>query len=225
MQGPAWQGAEAAAEAFQARLAATGRRPVLLVDNLDFVLDALPDSERWMLRWYLQALDGPVLYGAAVCTPRQCGDRDEAFYEFFRLHVLESLSAQELLACLHRLAEIQGEAGKPVLSVLSREPQRVRVLHTLSGGNPRILSFISERLIEWFEQTGHSERHAPVYAAFVALVRGERTLLDINPDVRQTAENFYRWLARRKQANASPPEPAPSAKRRRGRPSKRSSGA
>lgn len=44
-----------------------------------------------------------------------------------------------------------------------------------------------ERLITWFKATGHADRQAPVYAAFLAYVRGPSMLLDFNPEVRQPA--------------------------------------
>ena len=44
-----------------------------------------------------------------------------------------------------------------------------------------------ERLITWFKATGHADRQALVYAAFLAYVRGPSMLLDFNPEARQPA--------------------------------------
>jgi tetratricopeptide (TPR) repeat protein len=52
-----------------------------------------------------------------------------------------------------------------------------------------------ERLLEWFENTGFGDRYLPVCAGFAAYLRGPRTLLDVNPEVRGAAEEIYRWLA------------------------------
>jgi hypothetical protein len=46
LQDPIWNKPDSAAEAFASRVSATGRRPVLLVDNLDLILNALPDQQR-----------------------------------------------------------------------------------------------------------------------------------------------------------------------------------
>ena len=186
MRQPDWQQPETAGEAFQARVEATGRRPVLLVDNLDLVLEALPDPQRWQLRRALQAADGPVLYGAAVQALKQSGDQQAAFYEFFRIDLLEPLTANELRKCLRRLALSRGEAGVPVTKILQAEPQRLRVLHTLTGGNPRILTLIYQ-LLERADSTtvfGDLEslldQLTPFYKARVEELRTElqRAVLD-----------------------------------------------
>ena len=73
-----------------------------------------------------------------------------------------------------------------------------------------------ERLIAWFPEASRAERLEPLYAAFVAYVRGEQFLLDVNPEVRQVAATFYAWLATGYPARETSPP-----KRRRGRPPRR----
>lgn len=183
---PAWQEADSAGEAFQDRIAETGRRPVLLVDNLDLVLDALPDEQHWQLRRILQAFGGPILFGAATQAPRQGGDSRAAFYEFFRIDVLEPLSEAELLRCMRRLAAARGDAGRPVAAILEKEPQRLRVLHTLTGGNPRILALIYQLLERAESETVFADLQVlldqltPLYKARVEELRTElqRSILD-----------------------------------------------
>jgi hypothetical protein len=74
-----------------------------------------------------------------------------------------------------------------------------------------------EKLIAHFESAGHAERLAPVYAALLALERGERQLLNVNPETRGPAERIYKRLVAPLRAAAPPPKPAT----RRGRPPKR----
>jgi hypothetical protein len=47
----------------------------------------------------------------------------------------------------------------------------------------------------WFEASGFDIKYAPVHAAFVAYVRGERFLRDVNPEVRRPAQAFYDKLS------------------------------
>ena len=66
-----------------------------------------------------------------------------------------------------------------------------------------------EKLIGWLEASGHGERQAPLQAAFVAFVRGERFLLDVNPEVRRPAKQLYDRLSAPRRASAGGGEPAP----------------
>jgi len=182
----AWDEPDGAAEAFLARAAETGRRPVLLLDNLDLILDALPPEQHWQLRRILQAQGGPIVYGAAAQAPRQSGDPQAAFYEFFKLSLLEPLTAAELMRCLQRLAEARGDAGKPVVEVLVRSPERLQVLHRLTGGNPRILALLYQLLERAESDTvfsdleGLLDQMTQLYKARVEELRTElqRSMLD-----------------------------------------------
>lgn len=147
LPGPDWAGDDSSAERFEAEVAALGRRAVLMVDNLDLIIDALPDTDRWSLRKCLQRRSGPVTIGAATQLLKDSADRDAAFYEFFQPHYLEPLDENETKKCMFALARRRGELGKPVLAVLAQQPERLKTLHTLTGGNPRILALIY-RLLE-----------------------------------------------------------------------------
>ena len=148
----AWRTDEAAAEQFSAELAALGRRAVLLVDNLDLILDALPQESNWAMRRCLQARSGPILIGASTHALKQSADRAEAFYEFFHPVYLEPLDARETERCMRALARSGGEHGARVVRILDTQPERLRTLHTLTGGNPRVLALIYRLL-----GTGESE--------------------------------------------------------------------
>jgi tetratricopeptide (TPR) repeat protein len=141
-----WKKPGAACREFVSYSAKLGKQPILLVDNVDLILEALPSEQRWQLRRTLQMRGGPILYGTSTQLPRDVGDRNEAFYEFFQIHQLEALTEAELLDCMLRLVEVRGESGKPVREVLERQPERLRALHTLTGGNPRVLILIYQLL-------------------------------------------------------------------------------
>ena len=147
LPGPDWAGDDSSAERFEAEVTALGRRAVLLVDNLDLIIDALPDKDRWVLRKCLQRRSGPVTIGAATQLLKDSADRSAAFYEFFQPHHLEPLDENETKKCMFALAHRRGELGRPVLAVLAQQPGRLKTLHTLTGGNPRILALIY-RLLE-----------------------------------------------------------------------------
>lgn len=142
----AWRDPDAAADGFLDACRRIGLRPVLLLDNLDLILDALSEYQQWALRSVLQRADGPIVIGAATEYLAQSGDRTAAFYEFFHPHPLDPLTADEVFACLRALADLRQEAGAPVRAILARQPARLRTLYTLTGGNPRVLALIYQLL-------------------------------------------------------------------------------
>ncbi|AVT75913.1 hypothetical protein RPPS3_18500 [Rhodopseudomonas palustris] len=141
-----WHEPDSAGDAFLALCKQLGGRPVLFVDNLDLILDALSPQQNWKLRRALQAPGGPIVFGAATQMLRQSAEREAAFYEFFHPHTLHPLSEGELRHCMYRLSEARGEFGQPVREVLEREPGRITTLHTLTGGNPRVLTLVYQLL-------------------------------------------------------------------------------
>ncbi|WP_150524985.1 AAA family ATPase [Roseibium sediminis] len=142
-----WKSDGGAEEAFREALRCLNRRAILLVDNLDLILDALRDEEHWTLRRHLQDREGSILIGAATQSLQQSADSKAAFYEFFQPHHMDPLDARETEECMRSLAERRGEHGEPVIQILDTQPERLKVLHTLTGGNPRVLTLIY-RLLE-----------------------------------------------------------------------------
>jgi len=131
---PAWT-------AFEAECSRIGRRPVLLVDNLDALLNGL-EQHQWGLRTTLQQANGPVLIAAASRYPEQLSDNAAPFFDFFRFTTLSRLNDQEVMACLRSLAIKRGAQGEPVLGLLETDPGRISALNTMAGGNPRTLGVL-----------------------------------------------------------------------------------
>ncbi len=118
-----------------------GRRPVLFLDNVNLILDALKKHD-WGLRDLLQQPDGPLVIGAAAAYPKGLSDRSAAFFDFFRITTLERLETAEVRACLQRLAARRGASGAKVRDVLTRDPGRIDALTEMTGGSPRTLAVL-----------------------------------------------------------------------------------
>ncbi|MBU2865494.1 winged helix-turn-helix domain-containing protein, partial [Pacificibacter marinus] len=177
-----WDSDDGAAEQFEAEMHALGKRAVLLIDNLDLILDALKDEDRWTLRASLQARGGPILIGAATQSLKETADRDAAFYEFFQPYYLEPLELQETETFMRALANQRGEVGRRVLHVMHADRARLRVLHRLAGGNPRILA-LTYRLLE--TEDSHS-----------AMADLERLLDEVTPYYKARVEEYQTPLQR-----------------------------
>jgi tetratricopeptide (TPR) repeat protein len=113
-----------------------GRRPVLLVDNLQLVFDRIGEQEH-ELRGAITVPGAPIFVAAAPQLPRQTQDYGAAFYDQFKTHYLNSLSVEEIGSVLRKLAEAAGNEEVP--RNLDAHPARLRVLHQLAGGVPRTI--------------------------------------------------------------------------------------
>ncbi|TRW97040.1 tetratricopeptide repeat protein [Candidatus Methylobacter oryzae] len=134
-------GGDAAWRVFNSACEKLGKRPVLFLDNLDLILDALKKHD-WGLRDILQQSCAPIVIGAAAAYPKSLSDRKAAFFDFFRLTTLARLEHHEVRACLLRLAQKRGEAGSKVSELLRRDPGRIDALTEMTGGNPRTLAVL-----------------------------------------------------------------------------------
>ncbi|WP_426991410.1 hypothetical protein [Methylomonas sp. CM2] len=106
------QDGEPVKQEFNKHCECLGRRPLLLIDNLDSLLAGLPENHQWSLRNDLQSAGGPILIAAASRYPESTHDQKAAFYDFFRIQTLDKLDDKEVMYCLRIRAENRGEAGK-----------------------------------------------------------------------------------------------------------------
>jgi len=127
---------------FKETVASEGKRPLLLIDNFDLVVDSLPADESWAFRRILQEPNGIVVVGAAAAYMEAFSNQDLPFFDFFQVTVLEKLRPNELMRCLTRLAELRGEGGQNVLNLIENDIGRVKALFELTGGNPRTLTLL-----------------------------------------------------------------------------------
>ncbi|MCK9388549.1 MAG: tetratricopeptide repeat protein [Sulfuritalea sp.] len=131
-----------------------GRRPVLLVDNLDFIFQRIDKTGRklkdphapayWALREILSTTTAPIVIGGSVRLSEPFTDYDKAFYDFFIPKRLGKLDLMEVRQVLERLADAQDVPE--VKDRLRARPGRVDALYQLTGGNPRALGLIFELL-------------------------------------------------------------------------------
>lgn len=130
------------------------RRPVLLVDNIDMVMQRIDTRGRkredplspayWALREALSTAESPVVIGGAVRLDGPFAGYDKAFYDFFAVRRLSSLSLEEVEAILARLAHAHGTPDWEAR--LRARRGRIQALHEMTGGNPRALGLLFDLL-------------------------------------------------------------------------------
>ncbi len=127
-----------ALEVFKGWCSKVGKRPLLLIDNIDLIFDGLAKQD-WTLRRILQEPGGIVVIGATCSFLEATAKIEAPFYDFFQIELLEKVTYTEMISCLRSLARERGVQGRKVLHLLDGDPARIQSLYDLTGGNPRTL--------------------------------------------------------------------------------------
>lgn len=88
-----------------------GRRPVLLIDNMNMIFDRLDKNEQHLLRSLLMKNKAPIIIGGSAVYIEDTTDYGAPFYDAFRMHYLERLTMDELFEVLINLAKITDETA------------------------------------------------------------------------------------------------------------------
>jgi tetratricopeptide (TPR) repeat protein len=116
----------------------SGRRALLLIDNLNELLGSIHDPEPLhRLRAFLMGDACVMIIGGATSRFEEVTHLDQPFYDFFRVFELKPLTLQEMKECLQALARSRGD--ETVLKTLEERQGTVTALHLLTGGNPRLI--------------------------------------------------------------------------------------
>jgi tetratricopeptide (TPR) repeat protein len=129
--------ARAALAAFQKEVASGGKRPVLLVDNLQLVFERIAGVEQHAFRELLMRRGSPIVVGASPSPPPETHSYSAAFYDHFKVHYLTALTADEMRDLILNLAEATSRTDVRQNALANAE--RLKTLRDLTGGNPRIV--------------------------------------------------------------------------------------
>jgi tetratricopeptide (TPR) repeat protein len=127
-----------AREVFLTLVDASGKRALLLIDNLNDIFIAVNDAESLMrLRSFLMSDPRVMIIGAATRWFSDVTGLDKPFFEFFRPFDLHALSLEEMRECLAGVATARGD--QLVIDALNGRAGSIEALHTLTDGNPRLI--------------------------------------------------------------------------------------
>jgi tetratricopeptide (TPR) repeat protein len=125
----------------------SGKRVVLLIDNLNEVFAAISEPEALhRLRAFLMEDDRVMVLGAATRHFEAITGLNEPFFDFFRIFELLPLTLEEMQTTLLTLAERRGDTR--VSGTIEQRPGTIRSLHVLTGGNPRLVKTFYRLLAE-----------------------------------------------------------------------------
>ena len=158
------------------------RRLLLLVDNVDLVFERIK-TEDWKLREALQAHPEILIVGASAKVLESTYNYKAAFYDFFKIDELRGLSEIEMRDTILNLARLA--KAEHIIKRVDADPARLRVLHTLTGGNPRTAVLLYSVLLKGIDGDVRSDLEGlldevtPLYKArFEELPPQSQQLLD-----------------------------------------------
>src|ERR1022692_4780163 len=138
---------DAARNAFLEKVDRSGRRALLLIDNLNDLLASIQDPEPLhRLRAFLMDDSRVMVLGTATRYFDQITDLDQPFYDFFRVFDLRPLTLEEMKTSLLALAKARGDKSIP--KTLEERAGTIQGLYILTGGNPRLIKTFYRLLTE-----------------------------------------------------------------------------
>lgn len=147
-----------------------GRRPILLIDNINLVFGRLDKADQHALRAYLTEDGSPIIIGASSSSLiDEINTYDAPFYDAFQVHFLKKLTAQELKDILNNLAAVTGQ--RTLKTAIRKNGSRIKAINQLTGGNPRTAVILFKQIIEGFsdditkELDGILDAQTPSYKA------------------------------------------------------------
>lgn len=156
-------------EVFEQWTKKIGRRPVLLVDNLNLIFDKISKEEQHQLRGILMSKNAPIMLGASASAINDTLDYGAAFYDAFNIQYLKKLTFEESLEVLQNLATITGKTNFEEL--IRKNRGRLGALYQLTGGTPRTISMLFPLIQDGFSAEIQSDLDAlldvvtPLYKA------------------------------------------------------------
>ena len=162
-----------------------GRTLLVMLENLGEVLtrQIRGRTDIASLRKFLMADNGCALIATAPFHFDAITDVGQAFYDFFDIQILESLSFEETVEVIRRNLEWERRTG--ILKTLDDMRPRLEALYQMTGGNPRLTMMLYELIahesVTSVQEQFHVllDRISPFYQARLNdLPPGQRALLE-----------------------------------------------
>ncbi|MBX9782528.1 MAG: tetratricopeptide repeat protein [Chitinophagaceae bacterium] len=129
------------------QLKTTGKRVVLLIDNIGDLFNKFTNQENHRFREILMTSPHFLLIGASSQMLEHTFRYDKPFFEFFYQLKLEPLLKEEATDLMKALASNYNAYDK-IEKIIKEHPERVEVLRRITGGVPRTLVLLFEILID-----------------------------------------------------------------------------
>ncbi len=117
---------------------------LLIVENLDDMFAGLGEKGQQKLRSFLQERQCCTILATTPALFSGVQDSDEPFFELFNQIPLLPLSWEEATVMLQKIAELDGQADLANFLQTPAGKARIRAVHHLAGGNPRVYTLFAQ---------------------------------------------------------------------------------
>jgi tetratricopeptide (TPR) repeat protein len=124
----------------------TGKILLLLVDNLNDIIERFTVEDQSSLREALMTYDSILLIGSAPTLFDSIVNHDRPLYNFFEIIWLKDLPFEDTATLLKRYATIEGK--NDLIDKLNQAEAKLKAIHELTGGNPRLILSLYHIIIE-----------------------------------------------------------------------------
>jgi tetratricopeptide (TPR) repeat protein len=125
-----------------------GKRVLLLiVENLEDVFSGLGDFGQKQLRAYIQNYSFLTILATSQSLFDGVKLSNNPFYDFFDLHELDEFKLDHAVALLNHIAKLEGNSDLASFIQSPTGRDRIKVVHYLSGGSPRVYIVFSAFLM------------------------------------------------------------------------------
>ncbi len=122
------------------------RTLVVLMENLDSLFKHMPEGEQRIWRAFVQNHPVFATVGTAQSLFDGVADRKQPFFGFFDTRHLTPLDVADATLLLKKIAHLNGQPELVAFLDTSTGHARVKAIHDLAGGNPRIYLIFSDFL-------------------------------------------------------------------------------
>ncbi len=124
----------------------SGKRLLLLLDNIQLYFNQFPNADIGRMRDILMSKSAFLIVGGAPSYFKQMTGYEEPFYNFFEPIHLNELSPEEAEEMLHLRAEF--ENVQEFLEKFDQCRPKIRTTAHLTGGNPRLILMLYQVMCE-----------------------------------------------------------------------------
>jgi tetratricopeptide (TPR) repeat protein len=126
-----------------------GDRTLLIItENIDKLLYGLGDKEQWKFRAFLQESNCCSILATTPKISQDTSKKEKPFFNFFTSIHLPNFTHADAVAMLVKIANLSGNTQLAKFLNTDEGKSRVRALHHLAGGNPRVYALFAQLITE-----------------------------------------------------------------------------